>query len=184
MTECSIPRHHCVCDGRKGADEGLTRRLLTDAAVFLGLVVAGIVALIAYESLQAPAPTASNTNLTPENCTPGPCGSVQGYTLWVTNVHVSGDQVSMLVKFQNSSSSTHASPEDLQLIDKSNHSSGLVTGGTQCNTWTRHDFNNGATFGPIAVCFRVLNTTPPFTLRWSPDLGLFCCETDITIIPT
>jgi hypothetical protein len=161
----------------------MTRRLLTDTAVFLGLVVAGIVGLIAYEALQTPTQNSSG-NLTPENCTPGPCADVQGYTLWVSNVHIQGDQVGMQVKFQNSSPSTHASPEDLQLIDSSRHASGLITGGTDCNTWTRHEFSHGATFGPIGVCFRVTNAIPPFTLRWTPDLGLFCCEKDIVITPT
>jgi hypothetical protein len=160
----------------------MTRRLLTDAAVFVGLVLAGLVALVAYESLQTP-PSNSSTNLTPENCSPGPCANVQGFTLWVSNVQIQGDLVTMQVKFQNSSPATHASPEDLQLIDSSRHSSGLVTG-TGCNSWTRHEFANGAYFGPIGVCFRVSSTIPPFTLRWSPDLGLFCCETDITITPS
>jgi len=159
----------------------MTRRLLTDAAVFVGLVVAGLVALVAYESLQGPSST-SSTNLTPENCSPGPCANVQGFTLWVSNVQIQGELVTMEVRFQNSSPSTHTSPEDLQLIDGSRHSSGLVTG-TGCNTWTRHEFANGAYFGPIAVCFRVSDTVPPFTLRWSPDLGVFCCERDISITP-
>jgi hypothetical protein len=162
----------------------MTRRLLTDAAVFLGLVAAGIVALVAYQSLQSPAPTSSNSTVTPQSCTPEPCANVQGYTLWVSDVHIQGDLVTMQIKFQNSSASTHASPEDLQLIDKSQHSSGLVTGGSQCNTWTRHEFANGATFGPIDVCFKVVNTVPPFTLRWTPDLGLLCCERGISVTPT
>lgn len=161
----------------------MTRRLLTDGAVFVGLVIAGLIALFAYEALQVP-PATNSTNLTPENCSPGPCANVQGYTLWVSNVQVQGDLVSMTVKFQNSSPSTHASPEDLQLIDGSRHSSTLVTGSAACNTWTRHEFANGAYFGPIDICFRVDNSTPPFTLRWTPDLGLFCCETDIIVTPT
>jgi hypothetical protein len=106
---------------------------------------------------------------------------VQGYTLWLSDINVSGDLVSMQVKFQNSSPSTHASPEDLQLIDASRHASGLVTDAPGCNTWTRHEFANGATFGPISVCFRVSSASKPFVLKWSPDLGLFCCEKDINI---
>ena len=106
---------------------------------------------------------------------------MQGYTLWLSDISVNGDLVTMQVKFQNSSASTHASPEDIQLIDASRHASGIVTDTAGCNTWTRHDFNNGATFGPIAVCFRVSNPAKPFILRWSPDLGLFCCEKDINI---
>lgn len=160
----------------------MTRRLLTDGAVFIGLVVAGLIALFAYESLQAP-PATNSTNLTPDNCTPGPCANVQGFTLWVSNVHLQGDLVTMQVKFQNSSAATHASPEDLQLIDSSRHSSPLVTGSSDCNTWTRHDFANGDYFGPIDICFRVSSSVAPFTLHWTPDLGLFCCEKDIIVTP-
>ena len=157
------------------------RRLVTVGAAALGLLVAGVVAVTAYQSLHAPVPASSDTALAPENCTPGPCADVQGYTLWLSDVNVNGDLVSMQVKFQNSSSSTHAAPEDIQLIDASRHASGIVTDAPGCNTWTRHDFSNGATFGPISVCFRVSNPTRPFIIRWSPDLGLFCCETDINI---
>lgn len=157
------------------------RRLFTIGAVLAGLVVAAIVAYAAYQALLAPQQSAGGSGLTPENCTPGPCADVQGFTLWVTNVNVNGDLVGMTVKFRNSSAATHASPEDLQLIDTSRHASGLLTSSPGCNTWTRHEFNNGATFGPIDVCFRVNSATLPFTLRWSPDLGLFCCETDIKI---
>jgi hypothetical protein len=157
------------------------RRLVTLGAVAVGLVVAGVVGLTAYQAMRAPIPTSSSNALTPENCSPGPCADVQGYTLWVSDVNVTSDLVTMKVKFQNSSTSTHASPEDLQLIDASRHSSGLVTDATGCNTWTRHEFANGATFGPINICFRVSSATRPFILKWSPDLGVFCCETDIRI---
>ena len=143
--------------------------------------MAGVVALTAYQALRAPIPTSSSNTLTPENCTPGPCADVRSYTLWVSNVNVTGDLVSMQIKFQNSSTSTHASPEDLRLIDASRHSSGLITDAASCDTWTRHEFANGATFGPIDICFRVSSATRPFILKWSPDFGLFCCETDIRI---
>jgi hypothetical protein len=159
----------------------MIRRLVTLGAVAIGLVVAALVADVAYQSLHAPAPAAGGGALTPENCSPGPCADVQGFTLWLSDVNVNGDLVSMQIKFQNSSPSTHASPEDLQLIDASRHASGLVTDAPGCKTWTRHEFSNGATFGPISVCFRVSNPTRPFVLRWSPDLGLFCCEHDLQI---
>lgn len=158
--------------------------MLTGFGIFAGLVVAVIVALVAYASLKYPLQVAPNTSLTPENCSPGPCANVQGFTLWASNIRVEADLVRMQIKFQNSSVATHASPEDLQLIDSSRQSSGLVTNVAGCNTWTRHEFANGATFGPMDVCFRATNATPPFILRWSPDLGPFCCETDIKIAPT
>jgi CBS-domain-containing membrane protein len=159
----------------------MIRRLVTLGAVALGLVVAAVAGVTAYQSLHAPLPPSGNSALTPVNCSPGPCADVQGYTLWLSEVSVNGDLVSMQVKFQNSSPSTHASPEDLQLIDVSRHASGLVTDAPGCTTWPRHDFNNGATFGPIDVCFRISNAARPFILRWSPDLGLFCCEQDINL---
>jgi hypothetical protein len=159
----------------------MMRRLLTVGAAAFGLFVAAVVGVTAYQALHAQPQVSNNGALTPEKCSPGPCADVQGFTLWISNVNVDGDLVSMQVKFRNSSPSTHASPEDLQLIDTSQHVSGLVTDSTGCNSWTRHEFNNGATFGPINVCFRVSNATRPFTLRWSPDLGLFCCETDIRL---
>ncbi len=157
------------------------RRLLTYGAVWGGLVVAAIVAVAAFQALHAPQESSGSGAPVTENCSPGPCADVQGFTLWVTNVQVNGNLVAMTVRFRNSSAATHASPEDLQLIDTSRRTSGLVTDLPGCKTWTRHEFNNGATFGPIDVCFRVNNATPPFVLRWSPDLGLFCCETDIKI---
>jgi hypothetical protein len=37
------------------------------------------------------------------------------------------------------------------------------------------------TFGPVSICYRVFNVTRPFILHWTPDLGPFCCETNIRI---
>lgn len=158
------------------------RRLLISAAVVVALIVAAVVAVGAYTALKTPLQASSNSNLSPENCTPGPCVNLSGYQLWVSKVSVTNDVVHMTVKFQNSSSSTHASPEDLQLIDAARRSSVPISDVTGCNSWTRHEFKKkGDTFGPIDVCFRVTNTTPPFLLRWSPDIGAFCCETTLRI---
>ena len=87
----------------------------------------------------------------------------------------------MQVMFLNSSDSTHASPEDLQLLDSKQHSSGLITDSPGCKTWDRHVFNNGAKFGPVMFCFRVNAPAPPLVLRWTPDFGLFCCQTDVAL---
>jgi hypothetical protein len=159
----------------------MIRRLLTLGAIAIGLIVAAVVGVTAYQALHSPYQASSDKALTPENCSPGPCADVQGFTLWISDIAVTGDVVSMQVKFRNSSPSTHASPEDLQLIDASRHVSGLVTDAPNCSSWTRHEFSHGATFGPIHICFRVINAARPFILRWSPDLGLFCCETDIKL---
>lgn len=162
----------------------MARRTLTGIAVVIGLVVAALVAGAAYTALKAPLSGSRTNNLAPDNCSPGPCENVAGYTLWISNVSVRNDVVRMTIKFQNSSVSTHASPEDLQLIDADRRASTPVSGVSGCSTWTRHDFDDGQTFGPINICFRVNNATPPFILHWSPDEGEFCCQRDITIRPT
>lgn len=156
------------------------RHVLTGGLVAACLIVAAVIGVTAYSALHAPLQL-SNTNLKPENCSPGPCADLQGFTIWVSDVNVNGNLVSMTVKFQNSSAATHVSPEDLLLIDTSRHVSGLVTDTADCPKWTRHDFNKGATFGPVNICFSVTSATPPFTLHWSPVIGVFCCEKDIKI---
>ena len=158
-------------------------RLLIVLGVLAGLAAAVVIAMLAYQSLRIPLKPSTSGYLAPENCSPGPCANIQGFTIWISNVRVEGTLVRMQVKFQNSSRSTHASPEDLELIDPGRHRSPVVTDSPDCATWKRKEFNNGATFGPLEICFRVYNSTPPFILHWSPDLGAFCCETDIRISP-
>jgi hypothetical protein len=162
----------------------MARRLLTLFGVFAGLIVAALVAGGAYMALKAPLSTQPNASLSPENCTPGPCATLNGYTIWVSNVRVQNDIVRLTVKFQNSSVATHASPEDLTLIDAGRRSSIPITDASGCKSFTRHEFANGAIFGPIDLCFRVSNAGPPFILHWTPDLGTFCCQTDLTLYPS
>ncbi len=160
----------------------MTTRLVKYGALSAGLLVAAVVAVAAFMSMQTPfqSPTASSP-VPVLACSPAPCANVQGYTLWVTNLTVHGDVVSMQVVFRNSSDSTHASPEDLQLIDSKQQASGLIVDSPGCKTWDRHVFNNGAQFGPLTVCFRVSAPAPPLVLRWSPDFGLFCCRANIKL---
>jgi hypothetical protein len=162
----------------------MARRLLTSLGVVVGLVVAALVAGGAYMALKAPLSTAPNSNLNPDNCSPGPCANVNGYTLWVSKVRVQNDIVHMTVKFQNSSQATHAAPEDLNLIDSGRRSSIPVGNIAGCKSFTRHEFSGGAVFGPIDICFRVANSTPPWILHWTPDLGAFCCQKDLTLWPS
>jgi len=162
----------------------MARRLLTVVGVVVGLILAALVAGAAYSALKSPLSTQPNSNLNPENCSPGPCANVNGFTIWVSKVHVNNDIVHMTVKFQNSSNATHVAPEDLNLIDSGRRSSIPYAGIAGCKSFARHEFSGGQTFGPIDICFRVANSTPPFILHWTPDLGAFCCERDITIYPT
>lgn len=160
----------------------MARRLFVGAGVISGLLAAAVISYAAFVALQSPLQSTNNASVT-EACAPGPCANLNGYTLWISNVHLVNDVVHMTVKFQNSSAATHASPEDLQLIDASRRSSTPVSEVAGCSTWARHEFTPraGETFGPINVCFRVTNAKPPLILRWSPDEGEFCCEKDIPI---
>ena len=161
----------------------MVRRLLTVVAVGAGLVVAVAVVFAAFSALKAPV-TGSASTPSPQQCSPAPCANVQGYRLWISNVQVQGGLVRMTLKFQNSSPSTHASPQDVEVVDSASHVSGIVTDATGCHTWARHEFNGGATFGPIDVCFRIASIKPPLSLRWTPDLGFFCCDTTVSLPPS
>ena len=59
-------------------------------------------------------------------CSPQPCLDLQDYTIWVSGVTVADGIVRMNVTFRNSSTATHASPEDLQLVDASNQRSAAI----------------------------------------------------------
>lgn len=141
-----------------------------------------IVGVAAYESLQVPfqGPTVSSP-VPALGCTPAPCADLHGYTLWVTNLDMQGDLVTMRITFRNSSDSTHAAPADLTLINSKGQSSDPIFDAPGCTAWSRHEFSHGATYGPLVVCFRVSASSPPLILRWSPDFGFVCCQTDIKI---
>ena len=157
------------------------RALIRLAAIGGGVAVIIAVAVAAFISLQTPfqLPTASPSS---QPCSPQPCADIRGFSLWVSDVKIDSGLVSMSLKFQNSSNSTHADPSDIQLLDASGHSTNAVHDAPGCAAWQRTDFNNGAQFGPVPECFRPSSTAAPLKLHWSPDFGFFCCETDITVV--
>jgi hypothetical protein len=160
----------------------MNRRLLTYSGIGAAVLVAGTVAVLGYQALQVPyqAPTVGSPRPA-LGCTPAPCANLQGYTLWVTNLSVQSNLVTMEVTFRNSSDSTHASPEDITLIDSHNRPSPAIFDAPDCTHWSRHEFSHGATYGPLVMCFRAITTTPPLVLRWSPDFGFVCCQTDLKL---
>jgi len=114
-------------------------------------------------------------------CSPQPCLDVQDYTMWVSNVRDTDGIVRIDVAFRNSSAATHASPEDLQLVDASKQASPAIQDVAGCTHWSRTEFSNGARLGPLTMCFRPQSTASPLTLHWTPDLGLICCEANLKI---
>jgi hypothetical protein len=154
------------------------------AAIAAGAVVVAAVGTAAFLSLRTPVQLlGGQPGTTP--CSPQPCLDVRGYTLWVSDLKIGSDSdpglVTMHLMFRNSSVATHADPADLQLIDSHNNTHRAVDDAPGCMQWPRTDFKNGATFGPVAECFRVPTTTPPLTLRWNPDMGFFCCEAELLL---
>lgn len=156
------------------------RRVLTFIAIGSAVVVVLGVAVAAFSSLKVPFDTNPNAGSSSGPCDPQPCANVQGYVVWVTDLHIENGLVSMQLRFKNSSTSTHAAPDDFSLIDNQKNESSPVYFEPDCHRWPRTDFNNGASFGPVPECFRPASTSPPLKLRWSPDLG-FCCETVISL---
>lgn len=158
-------------------------RLLRNGAIAVAVLVVGTIAVLAYQSLQVPyqAPTIASPLPATGGCAPAPCADLRGYTVWVSNLEVQSDLVTMQLTFRNSSNSTHAAPEDLVLIDSQHHPSPAIFDAAGCTSWSRHEFGHGATYGPVTMCFRLATTAPPLVLRWSPDFGFVCCQTDIKL---
>lgn len=160
----------------------MNRRLLGYVAIGAGLLVVGTVAVLAYQSLQVPyQPPTVSSPVPALGCTPAPCADLHGYILWVNNLDIQPAMVTMQVTFRNSSDATHASPADLQLIDSAHNAYQPIFDAPACTQWSRHEFNHGATYGPLVVCFRPSTVAPPLVLRWSPDFGFVCCQTDIKL---
>ena len=151
-------------------------RILRYAAIGGGLVLVLGIAVAAFVSLRVPFDTASSAEPSTGPCEPQPCANVRGYIVWVSDLKIEGGLVSMQLRFQNSSTSTHADPADISLIDSQKVGNVPVYDTPACTHWPRTEFDNGASFGPVPECFRPASTSPPLGLRWTPDFGPFCCE--------
>lgn len=154
-------------------------RILRYAAIGGGLAVVLGVAVAAFVSLRVPFDTTSSAEPSTGPCEPQPCANIRGYIVWVSDLKVQDGLVTMKLTFRNSSSSTHAAPEDFSLIDSQKGDHPAVYFAPDCTQWPRTEFNNGASFGPVPECFRPSSTSPPLGLRWTPDFGPFCCEISI-----
>jgi hypothetical protein len=157
------------------------RRRWTRLALFAaGAALLAILAVVVFIAL-ARVVVPGGTEVTSLPCSPQPCLDVQDYTMWVSNVRDADGVVRMDVTFRNSSAATHASPEDLQLVDANQQTSTAIQDVAGCSHWSRTEFSNGAKLGPLTICFRPQSTASPLTLRWTPDLGLICCEAKLKI---
>ena len=154
-------------------------RILQYAAIGGGLAVVLGIAVTAFVSLKVPFVTAPSAGPSTGSCEPQPCANMRGYIVWVSDLKVQEGLVTMKLTFRNSSSSTHAAPEDFTLIDSQKIDHTAVYFAPDCTKWPRTEFNNGASFGPVTECFRPASTSPPLGLHWTPDFGPFCCETFI-----
>jgi hypothetical protein len=157
-----------------------TRGLL--AAFLVGL------AILAYIVFQSAAASQQNRAAAPGQpakltCSPAPCANLQGYQVWITGFQAQARSVTLDVSFQNSSSSTHADPSDFALLDASGLPFRPTYDSTDCPHWPRTEFSNGERRGPFHLCFKPSSSAPPLKLRWTPDMGLFCCRAEIVLTP-
>lgn len=142
-------------------------------------MLVAIIGVAAFAAMAQGTPLSGGPS--PGPCSPQPCLDLQGYTMWVSNVSDADGIVRMQVRFRNASSSTHAAPEDLTLVDANKNTVKATQAPSGCTHWTRTEFSNGATYGPITVCFQPTSVSPPLTLDWTPDMGVFCCQADLRI---
>jgi hypothetical protein len=159
---------------RRVASRGLVVAFLVGLAA-LGYVVYQSAAARQQSGVATPAPTAAAA------CSPVPCANVQGYLVWITGLQAQGGSVALDVSFENSSSSTHADPADFTLVDSSGRSFSPIYDSADCPHWPRTEFSNGARRGPFHLCFKPGTSAAPLKLHWTPDMGLFCCRTDIVL---
>ena len=158
------------------------RRLITFAAIGGGVAVIVAVGFAAFLSMQRPINLPSGT-VSSAPCSPTPCADVRGYVVSVSDLKIdpTSGLVSMQITFRNSSGSTHADPTDIVLLDSQERTHAAVYDAPGCTHWSRAEFNNGKTFGPVPECFRPGDFSGPMKLHWSPDFGLLCCQTDIAL---
>jgi len=147
----------------------------------IAAVIVLSLAAVAFSSLssQSSGPLSGATTSAP--CAPQPCLSIQGYTVWLSNVSEAAGVIRMQATFQNASSATHADPADLRLLDAQHHSFRYTQEPTGCTHWSRTEFANGARYGPVTMCYRPDSLTAPLTIEWNPDMGLICCTADVKI---
>jgi hypothetical protein len=158
------------------------RRFAVPALVGLFLIVLAGVGIAAFQAeMPGASPFPGGSTPAAEACNPQPCASVQGYDLWISNLSTGSRLVTMTVSFRNASSSTHADPADFELIDSAGRTSQPYYDSGACPHWPRTEFANGATRGPFPICFQPASANPPLKVRWTPDLGIACCETFIRL---
>ena len=136
-------------------------RILQYVAIGGGLAVVLGIAVAAFVSLKVPFDTAPSAGPSTAPCEPQPCANVRGYIVWVSDLKIQEGLVTMKLTFRNSSSSTHAAPDDFMLIDRQKVEHSAVYFAPDCAQWPRTEFNNGATFGPVPECFRPASTSTP-----------------------
>ena len=72
---------------------------------------------------------------------------------------------------------------ELEQLDASGVPFRPIYDSADCRHWPRTEFANGEMRGPFHLCFTPSSAAPPLKLRWSPDMGLFCCRAVIVLLP-
>src|SRR5260370_42257652 len=132
----------------------MSSRLLRYGAISAAALVVLTLAVLAHRSLQLPsqAPPVASPLPAAGGCTPAPCADLRGYTLWVSNLDVKPDLVTMQITFRNASNSSHAAPEDFVLIDAERQMLPAVFDATACTSRSRHDLCHGPASLPVTTC--------------------------------
>jgi hypothetical protein len=140
------------------------------AAGAAALVVFVVVALVVLQSQAGRSVVTADSG----RCSPQPCADANGYVARVSDVSEQGALVRMTVSFSVSGlTRMHAEPADFLLTDGARRVYRVVLDGSPgCEDWQRTPIADGASLGPLPLCFRAGGATGPLKLRWSPAQGV------------
>ena len=144
----------------------------------LAVVAAAVAALVLVSAgglifLQLRTGWSGSSTVQSTGCRPQPCADAGGYLLRVRDVQIDGGLVRMRVLLTvRGRRNMHSVPDDFALIDARKHHVPPSFDAAGCDRWPRTQIPDGATIGPLPLCFRAGSATRPLLLNWSPDLGI------------
>ncbi|HEY0493718.1 MAG TPA: hypothetical protein VGD57_09650 [Candidatus Dormibacteraeota bacterium] len=156
----------------------VARRLNSRGPLAL-LLVAALLLLLGALALSALRRVEQTTAPPAQSCSPAPCAAPNGFEAYFSNIHVSGEELTIDVRFKNQTSGgfeavsyRHTSPADFQLRGADGHQSPPHFSQT-CPGWRELRLERGASAGPVTLCFPApAGDYHQAQLIWSPDLGL------------
>jgi hypothetical protein len=141
------------------------------AAGAAALVVFVVVALVVLQSQAGRSVVTADSG----RCSPQPCADANGFVVRVSDVSDQRPLVTMTVSFSvHGRTQARAGPGDFRLVDSAGRTyRAVLDDSAGCQQWQRTPIADGATLGPLPLCFQAVGATGPLKVRWSPVQGPF-----------